>query len=75
MSVDENTYLGIFPTGYTDSADTLRSEFIADFNAVDKKRIPDTLNAIYRLITKFKHFKHPPSCSICNDNDNENKMV
>lgn len=50
MAVDENTYLGIFPTGYNDSnADTLRSEFIADFNAVDKKRIPDTLNAIYRL--------------------------
>lgn len=50
MSVDDDTYLGIFPTGYTDNnADTLRSEFIADFNAVDKKRIPDTLNAVYRL--------------------------
>lgn len=50
MSIDINTYLGIFPTGYTDdNADTLRSEFIADFNAVDKKRIPDTLNAVYRL--------------------------
>ena len=50
MSVDDDTYLGIFPTGYTDNdADTLRSEFIADFNAVDKKSIPSTLNAVYRL--------------------------
>jgi hypothetical protein len=50
MSVDDDTYLAVFPTGYTDNnADTLRSEFIADFNAVDKKRIPDTLNAVYRL--------------------------
>lgn len=50
MPVDDDTYLGIFPTGYTDNdADTLRSEFIADFNAIDKKRIPDTLNAVYRL--------------------------
>lgn len=50
MSVDDDTYLGIFPTGYTDdNADTLRSEFIADFNAVNKKRIPDTLNAVYKL--------------------------
>lgn len=49
MSLPPSTYLGVFPSDYTDVADTLRNEFLTDFNNAGKTRIPDVLNNVFKL--------------------------